>query len=210
MRGIILQIVYLIGVVVFTIILNSFIERYILKNTDDLIIYIKESYKNKSLILISIIELILALVLGINMFFAYYYFVVYILYKICEVDLKTKLIDGRLFIILIVLAVASVLVDNNGIISDKVIAFAITLILFVILSKVTKNGFGMGDAKVIAVLGFIFGVQGVMAILIIASALVFLVSIFMIIKSFSNKKKDIPFTPFLFLAVIVLLIVNNI
>lgn len=205
-----MQIIYLIGLILFTVVLNSFIERYILKNTDDLLVYIKNSYKNKSLILISTIELILVLILGFNIISAYYCFVVYILYKICEIDLKTKFIDNKLFIILIIIALASVIVNNNTIISDKIIALVITLVLFVILSKVTRNGFGMGDAKVIGVLGFIFGVQGVMAILIIASALVFLISVVMVIRSFSNRKKDLPFTPFLFISVIALLVINNI
>lgn len=203
-------ILYGIGVILFTIILNTFFERYIMNNTDDLLLYIKGSYKDKSVILLNFIELILGLIVGFNTFFVYYYFVIFILYKICEVDIKTKTIDKKLFIILIILAAMSSFISNTSVISDKVLTCVISLILFVLLSKVTRNGFGMGDAKVIAVLGFILGLQGLMAVLIIASILVFIVGIVMIIKSFSNRKKDLPFTPFILFSVILLLIANNI
>ena len=203
-------ILYGIGVILFTTILNTFFERYIMNNTDDLLLYIKGSYKDKSLILINFIELILGLIVGFNTFFIFYYFVIFILYKICEIDIKTKTIDNKLFIILIILAAMSTFISNTSIISDKILTCVISLILFVLLSKVTRNGFGMGDAKVIAVLGFILGLQGLMAVLIIASILVFIVGIVMIIKSFSNRKKDLPFTPFILFSVILLLIANNI
>lgn len=150
-------ILYGIGVILFTIILNTFFERYIMNNTDDLLLYIKGSYKDKSVILLNFIELILGLIVGFNTFFVYYYFVIFILYKICEVDIKTKTIDKKLFIILIILAAMSSFISNTSVISDKVLTCVISLILFVLLSKVTRNGFGMGDAKVIAVLGFILG-----------------------------------------------------
>lgn len=198
-----------IGVILFTIILNTFFERYIMNNTDDLLLYVKDSYKDKSLILIIFIELILELIIGFNTFFVFYYFVIFILYKICEIDIKTKKIDSKLFIMLIVLAAMSILISNTSVISDKVLTCVISLILFVLLSKVTRNGFGMGDAKVVGVLGFILGLQGLMAVLIISSILVFIVGIVMVIKSFSNRKKDLPFTPFILFSVIVLLITNN-
>lgn len=203
-------ILYGIGVILFTIILNTFFERYIMNNTDDLLLYVKGSYKDKSLILINFIELILGLIVGFNTFFVFYYFVIFILYKICEIDIKTKTIDNKLFIILIILAAMSTFISNTSVISDKILTCVTSLILFVLLSKVTRNGFGMGDAKVIGVLGFILGLQGLMAVLIISSILVFIVGIIMIIKSFSNRKKDLPFTPFMLFSVILLLIANNI
>lgn len=203
-------ILYGIGVILFTIILNTFFERYIMNNTDDLLLYIKGSYKDKSVILLNFIELILGLIVGFNTFFIFYYFVIFILYKICEVDIKTKTIDNKLFIILIILAAMSTFISNTSIISDKILTCVISLILFVLLSKATRNGFGMGDAKVIGVLGFILGLQGLMAVLIISSILVFIVGIVMVIKSFSNRKKDLPFTPFILFSVILLLIANNI
>ncbi|WP_294353506.1 A24 family peptidase [uncultured Clostridium sp.] len=202
-------ILYGIGVILFTIILNTFFERYIMNNTDDLLLYVKGSYKDKSLILINFIELILGLIVGFNTFFVFYYFVIFILYKICEIDIKTKTIDNKLFIILIILAAMSTFISNTSVISDKILTCVTSLILFVLLSKVTRNGFGMGDAKVIGVLGFILGLQGLMAVLIISSILVFIVGIIMIIKSFSNRKKDLPFTPFMLFSVILLLIANN-
>lgn len=203
-------ILYGIGVILFTIILNTFFERYIMNNTDDLLLYVKGSYKDKSLILINFIELILGLIVGFNTFFVFYYFVIFILYKICEIDIKTKTIDNKLFIILIILAAMSTFISNTSVISDKILTCVTSLILFVLLSKVTRNGFGMGDAKVIGVLGFILGLQGLMAVLIISSIVVFIVGIIMIIKSFSNRKKDLPFTPFMLFSVILLLIANNI
>lgn len=49
-----------------------------------------------------------------------------------------------------------------------------------------------------------------MAILIAGSALVFCVSIVLIIKSRSNSKKELAFTPYLFLSLLLILIINNI
>ena len=65
-------------------------------------VYIKNCYKDKALILIILIELILLILIELNSMFLIYYFVIYFLYRICLIDIKTKLIDIKLLIALIV------------------------------------------------------------------------------------------------------------
>ena len=102
-----LQIISGAIVVLFTIILSAFIETYLFRNNDDLLVYIKNCYKDKALILIILIELILLILIELNSMFLIYYFVIYFLYRICLIDIKTKLIDIKLLIALIVVAIMS-------------------------------------------------------------------------------------------------------
>lgn len=69
--------------------------------------------------------------------------------------------------------------------------------LLLLTSIITKGGFGGGDVKLMAVLGFIFGVEETLAIL--ASSLILAVWIGLIQKKYRRGPARIPFAPCLLL-----------
>ncbi len=197
-----------------TILLNIIIDYFILGEGSDLFTSINDIFKTKDRLFVHIssviIQLALISVLGVNLVGGLYYLVTLIFYRITIIDYKTKYIDNKLFVLLLIVSFMSLAIDNGVGILESLATGVITFLLLWGFSKVTRGAFGIGDAKVLGALGIIFGLRGLLAILIAGGTLVFAVSIVLIIKSRSNAKKELPFTPYLFLGLLLVFIINNI
>ncbi|WP_297437381.1 A24 family peptidase [uncultured Clostridium sp.] len=133
-----------------------------------------------------------------------------IMYYLAIIDYKTKYVDNKLFVGLSVFAVASLFIENNVYRSDAMITAIITLGVLAIVSKISKGALGMGDTMILSALGMIYGVRGLTTILMGAGVCVFVFAIFLLIKNYSgNKKKEIPFVPYLFFSLATLIVVGN-
>lgn len=73
--------------------------------------------------------------------------------------------------------------------------------LLLLVSMATKGGFGGGDIKLMAVLGFVFGLQGTLAALLIALIVVLWVGL--VRRKYSLEPVRIPFAPCLFFGCLV-------
>lgn len=209
------SIIGVIAIIAVTILLNIILDYFILdrdndKGNSDLISIIKNKKKIIIYLVIAILETILLIIMGAGPIFYLYYFVVLIFYRIMLIDYKTKYINNKLFILMILIAFASLAIDNGVSIKESVITGGVSYILFALFSKATKGALGMGDANIFGLLGVIFGYQGIMGILMVSCILIFIVSAFLLIKSRANKNKELPFTPYIFASLILMLIVNNI
>lgn len=207
------SIIGVIAIIAVTILLNIILDYFILdRNKENL--SLKNIIKNKKNIIIyliiSILETILLIIMGAGPIFYVYYFVVLIFYRIMLIDYNTKYIDNKLFILMALVAFSSLAIDNGVTIIESVITGGVAYILFALFSKATKGALGMGDANIFGLLGVIFGYQGIMGILMVACILIFIVSTFLLIKSRANKNKELPFTPYIFTSLILMIIVNNI
>lgn len=197
-----------------TIVLNIIIDYFILREENDLFTFIKKIPKTKSKLYMYIVSVIIQValisLLGVNLVGYLYYLVTLIFYRIAIIDYKTKYIDNKLFILLVIISFLSLGIDHGVPIIEGALTGVVTFLLLWLFSKVTQGAFGMGDAKVLGALGVVFGLQGLMAILIVGSVLVFCISIVLIIKSRANSKKELAFTPYLFFSLLLILILNNI
>lgn len=199
-----------------SLILSILIEVYIVKNgvckkEKD----IKDFLKSKKFVFRVVI------VTSINMFFAYSFTevssliicnaTILILFYIAFIDFKTKYIDNKLFFLFGFVGIISCAINKNVVLADSLITGAITFIFLFIISKITKGAVGMGDAMVLAVLGTIYGYKGLMLILLVSSILVSVAAAILLVKNFTkNRRKEIAFTPYIFLAVLILTTVSNI
>lgn len=84
-------------------------------------------------------------------------------------------------------------------ITDRVCGLVIGLGV-ILLSKVTRGKIGMGDGLVLGVTGMGLGFWGNMELFALALAIAAFFSIVLIILSRANRKKSIPFMPFLLLS----------
>lgn len=207
------SIIGVIAIAIITILLNIILDYFILAR-DKENLSLNSIIKNKKNIIIyliiAILETILLIIMGAGPIFYLYYFVVLIFYRMMLIDYDTKYIDNRLFILMALVAFSSLAIDNGVTIMESLITGGVAYILFALFSKATKGALGMGDANLFGMLGVIFGYQGIMGILMVACILIFIVSAFLLIKSRVNKNKELPFTPYIFTALILMLIVNNI
>ena len=197
---------------ILTIILNILVDGLLLKK-DTFTSFIKSFWKDKKYILIysmtTIVELILLYYMGIDKLYYLYYFVIFFMMRIAIIDYETKYIENKVLIFLAITSVVSMAFYNNIKISDALITGAVTFVVLFVLSKITRGSIGAGDSYVLGLLGAICGYEGLLAVLALAGVLVFVVSLVLIIKSRSNKNKQLAFTPFITAALFAVLIINN-
>lgn len=82
---------------------------------------------------------------------------------------------------------------------NSLIALVLSLILLLIMSKVTRGGLGMGDVKLFSSLGFLCGVRAVCFTLMFAFLLCALTSTGLLLSRKKQLKDSLPLGPFIWL-----------
>lgn len=82
---------------------------------------------------------------------------------------------------------------------NSVIALVISLLLLVIMAKLTRGGLGMGDVKLFSSLGFLCGVRAVCFTLMFAFLLCALASTGLLLSRKKQLKDSLPLGPFIWL-----------
>lgn len=126
--------------------------------------------------------------------------IIFIIFIVSNKDIKEKTISNKILIILLVICTTSIYFVNKDNLLNIAIAFVGTTVVLLILSKFSNGALGFGDAKLLSILSLYYGLEGILMVLFLASLLVALIGIFYLIKSFSNRKKEIPFAPFILAA----------
>lgn len=70
-------------------------------------------------------------------------------------------------------------------------------IVFLIVSRVTKEAFGYGDSLLILIMGGFVGFWNILLLLVMAFTMAALFSVFMLIRKKFHRKSSFPFVPFL-------------
>lgn len=95
-----------------------------------------------------------------------------------------------------------------GILLNRILGLVCCAVLFYVLSRLTKDGMGMGDVKLIACIGWMLGISTTLFVVLFALLLCSVVSIFLLIAKKKNKEYRLPFGPFLFYGYIILLLIR--
>ena len=85
----------------------------------------------------------------------------------------------------------------------------IWLIIFIYKKLRNKEGMGLGDAKLLSVIGFWFGWLSIPFVIFFSSAVALLVVIPDVIKNKKNLSSQIPFGPYLIVGCIIFLVFNE-
>ena len=112
-----------------------------------------------------------------------------------------KIIPDSLNIIGLIIGIIFIILDKS-LLFYKLIGLGIGLGLFLAIAVVT-NAMGGGDIKLMAVLGLIFGVKGVLFISLFSFVLGAIISIVLLILKIKSRKDEIPFGPFISLAALI-------
>lgn len=123
-----------------------------------------------------------------------------ILIAVSVIDLKHKIIPDSLNISVAAIGIVFVLYDGS-IILDRVFGAFIGFALFFAIALAT-DAMGGGDIKLIAGLGLVFGVQGVLFIMFFSFVIGAVISVILLITKFKSRKDEIPFGPFISAAVL--------
>tara|TARA_Y100001980_G_C14510432_1_gene285917 strand:- start:254 stop:550 length:297 start_codon:yes stop_codon:yes gene_type:complete len=85
----------------------------------------------------------------------------------------------------------------------------IWLIIFIYKKLRNKEGMGLGDAKLLSVIGFWFGWISIPFVIFFSSAVALLVVMPDVIKNKKNLSSQIPFGPYLIVGCIIFLVFNE-
>lgn len=110
-------------------------------------------------------------------------------------DCRRRTLSGRTLMLLLAAAVCFRIYSGEGIISWILCVLPGTL--FLIISRITKEGVGYGDGCVILILGIYLGVWSTVEVCMIAVLIMALVSMAGMALWHWKRTKRLPFLPFL-------------
>lgn len=123
--------------------------------------------------------------------------IIFVLLGMCSMsDARKKTIPAVLLIVFSVVVGGFVLFDNAVDVKFRVGGFLMG-ILFLLISKCSKEAIGYGDSWLILLLGIYLGYLHALEVLFGASLLAGIVSVFFLWKRGWKKKATLPFVPFL-------------
>jgi leader peptidase (prepilin peptidase)/N-methyltransferase len=148
-----------------------------------------------------ILYLLVALKYGFHVDSVLYCIIVSLLIVTSMIDLKHKIIPDGLIITGAIIGVIYILLDRT-IIVNRLIGLVIGLGLFLAIA-VLSNAMGGGDIKLMAVLGLIFGIKGVLFITLSSFVIGAIISLALLILKVKSRKDEIPFGPFISLSALI-------
>ena len=88
----------------------------------------------------------------------------------------------------------------------SVAGFICCVVLFYVLSRLTKEGIGMGDVKLISVVGLLLGLSSTLMSVLFSLILCTLASIVLLFGKKKSRNDRIAFGPFMFFGYILMFI----
>lgn len=126
------------------------------------------------------------------------------------IDLKLKKIPNKILIVLllvriVVLIVCAIIIPENfvALLISSLIGMGVGAIIILSVLLVSKGSVGAGDLKLFSIIGFYFGVQGLLQIMIYTIFPATLFSLGLLATRRAKMKSTIPMAPFIFIGLTV-------
>lgn len=130
-----------------------------------------------------------------------------------ELHIIPNIVVGGLFFIGFIFLIVDFFVSRENFTSTiliKVASLAFCMVLFYALARLTKDGIGMGDVKIIATMAWILGLFTTLMVVLFALLICAGVSVVLLVRKRKDKNDTVPFGPFLFLGYILMLLLFGI
>jgi leader peptidase (prepilin peptidase)/N-methyltransferase len=129
------------------------------------------------------------------------------------IDFKKKIIPNKILLVMLVLRLILIGIEGllyRDMINSILISSFLGLIVgggaFLLVSFIHKNSVGMGDIKLVAIIGFYVGIGNLFSCVISSLLISLICGIVLILAKKINKKDLIPFAPFLMLGTFLTLV----
>ena len=180
--------------------------------------------QNKITIRYFIVELLTALFFlffgwkyGLSVNLVYFFILIPVFVIIFFIDLKHLIIPDSLVLLIGILALGKLLLPNLDSIFTSLypsalgalVAFLFIGGLIVFYQYVRKiEAMGLGDLKLFVVLGFLFGLKGIMFVLIISSLSGAIIGSIILMRKNKNFQSQLPFGPYIILATLLYIVLG--
>ncbi len=113
------------------------------------------------------------------------------------IDIRTLRIPDRLVLAGAAVGLALALLDDGRGLSGSLLGGITAGTVMFLLHKITRGGLGLGDAKLFACMGIYLGMEDTLSAMVAAGVLSGIYSLILICISSENKKRELPFAPFI-------------
>lgn len=117
-------------------------------------------------------------------------------------DIQKKEVPTKILILLFIIGIFSSIVFSRITMYERIIAMVLGGFPLFLLSCLHKNSIGSGDYILLSILGFIFGVEAVVIVMIIAYASALVVSLVGCFQKRLHRKSKIAMYPYFYLALL--------
>lgn len=138
-----------------------------------------------------------------------YLAVIILLIAASVIDFKEHRIPDKLIVVGTVIGLVFSLINSyKGLLNGLIGGIAVTLVLLLVFC-ITKGGLGLGDVKLFGCVGIYLGFEDTFSALLTASVLSGLFSFVLICINRDNKKREIPFAPFILVGTLAAIILSK-
>lgn len=143
---------------------------------------------------------------GLTLSSILYCLIISLLITISIIDLRHKIIPDSLTMSVLVLGIIHLIITKE--LFNSIIGALIGLGLFHLIALIT-NVMGGGDIKLMAVLGLMFGIKGILFISLFSFVIGAVISIILVILKIKSMKDEVPFGPFISIAALIYIFFGN-
>lgn len=144
-----------------------------------------------------------------------YLIIIVLLSPVAIIDCYTRKIYNNItlcaIIIRVLIFIPEFFVNGDSFKNIIIVSFLgllVGFILLAILSFISRGGLGMGDVKIISVLGFYTGLATMFYTLVLGMFCCFFYCIYLIIVKKKDKEYEIPFGPFILIGLVLSMIIG--
>jgi leader peptidase (prepilin peptidase)/N-methyltransferase len=154
-------------------------------------------------LLTGVLSLLIYFKFGLTGLFFKYVFLLYILIVISFIDYKHKRIPNIITVPGMIIGLVWAICNGRAELFDCGLGLLLGGAILLPVSYFYPQGMGMGDVKLLALIGAFVGVKSVVLLLFIAAALGIIIGLILIGCKVITRKTPIPFGPFLAVGAIV-------
>lgn len=136
-----------------------------------------------------------------------------VLFSAMIIDYKTRIIPNILILSALgsgtLILILEFIFTREAFLTSLIMSIAgliSCVVLFYVLSRLTKDGMGMGDVKLISAMGFLLGLSYTLYAVLFSLMICTVVSIVLLFGKKKDKNDSIPFGPFMFFGYILMFI----
>lgn len=126
--------------------------------------------------------------------------ITFFIFIVAVIDIRERVVPNKVAVLLGIVSIASLFTVNRDNLINVGIAFLVTAIILFLLSKFTNEALGYGDSILLSILALYYGVEGILSIIFLSSLFVAIIGSVYMFKNFGNRKKEMPFVPFILIA----------
>ncbi len=134
--------------------------------------------------------------------FLSYLAVVVLLTAAAIIDIKERRIPDKLVSAGAAIGLIFSLFDPTGGFLDRLIGGATAGLVLLLIYYITKGGLGLGDVKLFGCAGIYLGLESTVSAMLIAAVTSGLFGLVLICINRDNKKRELPFAPFILVGVL--------